>query len=211
MDVSQKYHGFDSLAWMYDTLAQLVFGRSIKEAQRYHLNDITDGTTVLILGGGTGWLLHDLLLLKPDCRVWYIDASAKMIEAAKKKVPLNHDVHFIVGTEEFIPRDMKFDVILTPFYLDMFTDTCLQRIIGLIKEVQGSSGVWIITDFVHTGKWWHEVLLAQMYFFFRWVAGIEAVRLPHWQRLIANSGYKELNTRFFYSGFIKAGFYKRDC
>ena len=52
-------NGFNSIAPVYDALATLVFGRSIRNAQLCFLGDIGYRGKVLILGGGTGWFAGD--------------------------------------------------------------------------------------------------------------------------------------------------------
>ena len=41
------------LAKFYDTLADLVFDGSLYKAQTFYLNNISKGSRVLVLGGGT--------------------------------------------------------------------------------------------------------------------------------------------------------------
>ena len=78
--------GFDLIAPYYDSLARLVFGDSIRHCQLEYLDKIPPGAQVLILGGGTGWLLGELMKINPSCRVWYLESSIKMLEMTKGKV-----------------------------------------------------------------------------------------------------------------------------
>jgi ubiquinone/menaquinone biosynthesis C-methylase UbiE len=66
-----------------------------------YLDKIPAGSNVLILGGGTGWILSELKKINPTCRVYYIEASAKMLELAKARfvTPPSNDIFFIHGTE----------------------------------------------------------------------------------------------------------------
>ncbi len=115
-----RLNGFDAVAGIYDGLARLVYGKSLHAAQAQFLPVIPSDAKVLIIGGGTGWLLHELLLLNTGCQVWYVEASAKMIVAAQKKIGNDARVHFIHGTEAAIPEEVVFDVVITNFFL-----TCL--------------------------------------------------------------------------------------
>jgi tRNA (cmo5U34)-methyltransferase len=49
--------GFDRLAPFYDSLARLIIGKGIKQSQLHFLNHLRDKTKLLVLGGGTGWIL----------------------------------------------------------------------------------------------------------------------------------------------------------
>src|SRR5258708_1136346 len=91
-------------------------------AQQYFLGNIREHAKVLILGGGSGWLLANLLRLRQNCEVWYIDASEKMIALSRQKNKPEYRVHFIHGTELDIPLTIQFDVVITNFYFDLFTN-----------------------------------------------------------------------------------------
>jgi tRNA (cmo5U34)-methyltransferase len=200
-------NGFDRIAFIYDFLARIVFGQSIVDSQRYFLNKIQNGSKILILGGGTGWLLADLMKLKPDCKVWYIEASEKMIALARNKVGSSHSIHFIHGTEESIP-EIKFEVVITNFYLDLFSNRQLEHLVKNLQSVLKTSSSWIVTDFVNDKKWWQPVILRIMYFFFRITCGLKIKQLPEWDQLIARKGTKEVESKSFYRGFIKTVLYQ---
>jgi len=124
---------FDRVAPVYDTLARFVFGRNMHRAQTVFLKDIAPGGHVLILGGGTGWLLAELLSLNPNCKVLYIDASIRMIEMARRKTVGSSDIVFIHGTEKSIPPGLTFDAIITHFYLDLFDYESCAKVVSLIR------------------------------------------------------------------------------
>jgi tRNA (cmo5U34)-methyltransferase len=203
-----KLNGFDRIAFVYDFLAKLIFGKSIKESQKHFLNKIEDVSKVLILGGGTGWLLTELLKAKPNCKVCYIDASEKMISLSKNKIKPKQLVHFIHGTEQDIPLSTKYDVVLTNFYLDLFTDQQLEGIMVKIRSSLETGANWIVTDFVNNGKWWQKTMLKIMYWFFRITCNIEPKKLPEWNRPIEKSGMKEIESKTFYHGFIETALYR---
>src|SRR5690348_16816239 len=97
-------NSFDRIAGFYDALARIVFGKHIMNSQCYFLDALNDGSKVLILGGGTGWLLAELLSRKPHCEVWYVEASQRMITLSEVKTgAVKKNVHFIHGTEQSIP------------------------------------------------------------------------------------------------------------
>lgn len=194
---------FDSIAFIYDFLAKLVFGRSMRESQQYFLTEIRKRSKVLILGGGSGWLLEALLNQKPDCEVWYIEASAKMISLSKSKVRTDQAVHFIHGTEQDIPVSIEYDAVITNFYFDLFSDHELEDIVIKIQSSMRPGSLWIITDFVDNKKWWQGMMLKTMYWFFRITCNLQSQQLPDWKVSLDKAGVREIASKTFYSGFIK--------
>jgi len=194
--------GFNLLAPFYTLLTRLIFGKSLEHSQKHFLNSIKPDDRILILGGGSGTLLKDLLELQPTVTVDYIDISIKMIELARKKNgnPLN--VTFIVGTEQSIPS-ITYTVVITNFYLDLFSGNSLKTIIPLIKSHLADNGQWLVTDFV-SKKSWHKMMLWMMYRFFRITTGIEAKTLPGWENQLRENGLKESEFKNFFGGFIKS-------
>lgn len=194
--------GFDFLVPVYDPLARFVFGKSMVDSQAWFLDRVPLGSKVLILGGGTGWLLDELQKCNSSCTVWYVEISSGMMKRARLRRAKNL-IHFIKGTEESIPIDLKFDVVITNFYLDLFSNETLIQVVSKINTHATSSSVWLVTDFAH-GAWWHSWLLKIMYLFFRSVCGIEARQLPSWPKKLHDQGWEEISAKFWYGKFIKS-------
>jgi tRNA (cmo5U34)-methyltransferase len=204
-------NGFNRVSAWYDRLARLIFANSIYNAQVTFLCHIAPKSKVLILGGGTGSLLAELLRINSTCEVWYIEASSRMISLAKAQAAksASANVHFINGTQDGIPTNIAFDVVITPFFLDLFSATRLRMVIQNVSAALTPQGLWLATDFVNTGKWQHRLLLKTMYAFFRITAGIEARTLPDWERMLLETGAQLRDSAFFFNGFIKSAVYDR--
>jgi|JI10StandDraft_1071094.scaffolds.fasta_scaffold190793_4 tRNA (cmo5U34)-methyltransferase len=199
--------GFDRLAPVYKVLARIIFGKTLQHAQEYLLTSVKSGDHILILGGGSGEVLKSLLSQQPHVAVDYIDISAKMIQLARKQTKSASNVNFIIGTEQNIPG-RTYTIVITNFYLDLFSDSTLPHVIQKIKPHLTPDAQWLATDFV-SNKGWHKIMLWIMYRFFRSAAGIEARRLPYWEKLIEQAGLTESDSKVFYRGFIKTARYTK--
>ena len=198
-------NSFDRIAGFYDALARIVFSKHIIDSQRHFLDKINDEGNVLILGGGTGWLLAELLSRKPHCEVWYVEASQRMIALSEEKIAGGkRNVHFIHGTEQSIPPGVLFDGVITNFYLDLFSNESLIKVLSKIKMTMKENACWLVTDFVHRDKWWQSTLLWIMYRFFRTMSSIEARKLPGWEQLTYEAGLITAQEKIFFGGFIKS-------
>ncbi|WP_165841049.1 class I SAM-dependent methyltransferase [Larkinella punicea] len=177
--------GFDGIAPFYDALSRLVFGNSLRKAQAHWLGSVPKKANILVLGGGSGWLLSRILAVCDPKTVLYIDASPVMISLAKKEVNNDSRVDFRVGTETAIRPGDRVQVLFTPFVLDLFTEERLQtQILPRLLTCLDKDGYWFCCDFVKPVFWWQRLLLWGQYRFFRTLSRIEANRLPNWLMLL---------------------------
>jgi tRNA (cmo5U34)-methyltransferase len=204
--------GFDRVARIYDILAFLVFGRTLQKAQMAFLNHIPAHSSVLIIGGGSGWLLKELLKSVSVARIVYVEASAKMLSLAQQKIqsfPTITQVDFRLGNETAILPTDVFDAVITPFFLDLFTQQRLQEVI--MPHLSGSlriGGIWLFTDFVSSKYFYHQLLLKMMYWFFGKVCQIEAQQLPDYATLFTHYSFQQKASRPFYGGMMEACVWK---
>jgi ubiquinone/menaquinone biosynthesis C-methylase UbiE len=205
--------GFDWIAPFYDSLARLVYGESIRRCQLEYLDKIPADSNVLIIGGGTGWILTELAKINPTCRVYYIEASIKMLEKTRARfvVPPSNELVFIHGTEANLDqlKRIRFDSVITNFYLDVFDTASLTNVLDCIGGAIARGGQLLISDFVNR-RWWHRVSLFVMYRFFRWTCSVKAKRLPTWEDQLRKNGFTERTSKSFFGGFIKSSLYVFD-
>jgi spermidine synthase len=219
---TKPVHDFDSIAFLYDTLAALVFGKSIRHAQLATIGYIPDGATVLIMGGGTGWYLKELLAQKKLHKVVYLEASKQMMDLTRKKLagflsePTGSTtLELRLGTEEAIEAGENFDIVITHFFLDIFAPICLQKVMERLNKALKEDGLWLIADFrlvnQQTGiyHWWKKALIKSMYLFFRVVSHISAKDLPQLESSFSCLDMQLITKRSFYAGLIFSAIYKK--
>lgn len=200
-------HGFDRLAAIYDFLAWLVFGGAIDKSQAAYLSHLPTDATVLVLGGGTGRFLPALLRINPGARIVFIDASSGMISRAARRVRGTGQVRFIHGTEADIPPGV-YDSVITPFYLDLFSDLQLADTLVHIGKHLKPGALWIVAEF-RTARAWHRVMARLMYFFFRYTTGLATRALPDWAGSLVRAGWQRVAVQKFYGEFIEASLWQR--
>lgn len=203
--------GFDRIAPLYDALATMVFGEAIRKAELSFLSEVRKAGRVLILGGGTGRMLSDLLTTNPLCEIWYVDSSSAMIGIAKSNVSdfPHARIHFIHGTQAQIPLGIQYDAVIANFYFDLFSTPTLKQSLEEIQHALLPDGKLLVADFTKNNLWWQSALLEFMYLFFRCICKIEATELPDWQHQLAGHNFKLKASREFYRNFIKSAVYER--
>ncbi|GAA4395574.1 hypothetical protein GCM10023187_02650 [Nibrella viscosa] len=161
-----------------------------------------------MIGGGSGWLLREVLRRCKPRQIIYIEASARMLAKARKAVQEDGRVVFRLGNETVINPSERVDVVITPFFLDLFTEERLATSIVLrLRQTLKAGGLWLVSDFVQTNSWWQRLLLKVMYVFFGLTAGIEARRWPNWPRLLQQSGLQSGEQQERVSGQVITGWW----
>ena len=201
---------YDTIAWFYDRLARLVYGKTLVQAQQFLIKAIPANTSVLIVGGGTGLVLDEITKIHTTgLNITYVDASAEMIDRAQKRNAGENKVIFIAAPIESAGIADIYDVVLTPFLFDNFTDDSLRKIFSLIDTHVAANGMWLYCDFQNTEVLWQKILLKVMYIFFRISCGIEAYHLPDAAACFAQHNYYVKDKMPFMNGFILSAVYER--
>ena len=197
-----KLNQFDRIAGVYDWIAALAFWGAIKRSQLQFLHNVPNQAFVLIIGGGSGWIINELKKVSPHARIYYVEASENMISRARKKC-LHNNVEFIHGTENDIPSGVTFDVVITNFFLDLFQTTDLTKVVARISRSLKPDGRWLVTEFTCNSKW-QQLYLSLMYFFFKLTCGLRTVELPKWKDVLDKAGFLQTKEKNYFNRFIES-------
>lgn len=205
-------NNYNRIAKFYDGISKLIYQHSIIHAQVFLLQQISSNNNILIIGGGTGWILEELAKLQlQHIHVVYVEKSAAMISISKKRNYKSIDVEFVEsGVEEF-KTCKQFDVILTAFFFDNFKAGKIETIFSKLHQLLKQNGIWLYADFIDAedSKWWQKFLLKTMYLFFSVSTNIETQKLVNMQPYFFQQSYNLIAQQFFYRRFIQAIIYKK--
>jgi len=118
-------------------------------------------------------------------------------------------VIFINDAVENVKLTGGYDVVITPFLFDNFTEATFQKVFVHIHTFLKPGALWLNCDFRLTGKWWQWILLKSMFQFFRIVCGIEASDLPDIEKRFSQFQYKEIAGQAFFGEFISSQVFKK--
>ena len=201
---------YNNAARFYDRLSRVIYGKSLVEAQVYLLKHIKSNSTILIIGGGTGWILEKIAQIHPSgLEVTYVEVSDQMMSLSQKRNVGNNRVIYINDAIEKVNRLPDFDVIITPFFFDNFTPAKLEAVFAHIHPLLKINGLWLNTDFQLTGKWWQNMLLKSMLLFFRVLCGVESTKLPDFEKLFEQYDYKVADSKTFFGEFVESRVYRK--
>lgn len=207
-------NNYDKIANQYDTLSRLVFGKAQVNAQINQLKYLPGNSSILLVGGGTGWILEEISKLHASgLKITYVEISAKMIALSKARNIRNNSVDFANIAIENFKTDISFDVILTPFLFDNFNRSKAVSVFKKLGRMLNEQGIWFLVDFslnVKNGRWWKWLMLKAMYLFFKLIRIVEASKLIDMSPYFLKDNYQILEEQFYYGSFIKASVFKKN-
>ena len=205
---------FSRLAPVYDLLGSVVFFGALRRSQNYFLEEMNSPEKVLILGGGTGTFLIDLLKNSGIKSVDYVDISPGMIKKAKKKFvnsEIQCEVNFICGGINEIPKN-NYDLICTNYFLDCFSDEALEGLIPQLEKSLAGKGHWLFTDFCQdessglNRRW----LIRFLYGFFSVTCNLKIKQLPNFSTHFKSADLEKINEKFFLRGLLKSVLFRKN-
>ncbi|WP_215224218.1 class I SAM-dependent methyltransferase [Echinicola shivajiensis] len=201
---------YDRVVFFYDDLASLVLGKGHLESKRAFLDRITKGNNVLYIGGGTGTNLPEILeQVGEEGKVFFVEASQKMIDKAKKGVPdsLRGRVLFLKEDDFMKMPNHQFEIIITQFLLDLLTESDLEVLFDEVDKRCKRETKWIFTDFLdHPNR---KILQYIMIWFFRLVTKNPRKDLPNYSKYFENYGWGIKSKMSFKKDWIQAWFCER--
>lgn len=196
---------YNVIAPFYDNLSRLIYRNAIVNAQKLLVDAIPANSAILIIGGGTGWILEEISKKHPaGLQITYVDISEKMIALARPRNTGSNNVVFLNNDIQDVAINDMFDIVITPFILDNFATATLNIVFDKIDSCLVPGGLWLFSDFrvSDNRNLWQRFLLRTMYLFFKILCNIEANELPDTNSLFNKNGYKVISSKTFFKNFI---------
>lgn len=202
---------FNRIAPYYDALAKMVYGNKLIEAKKTFFHLIPEQAHILLMGGGTGNILNDLLSLKPSAKIDYMEPSHRMLRIAEKNLRADFwtRVNFICGDEHLIPQEVDYDVCTSFFVLDCFTQSHALSFSRQITSTLKPGGLWLFADFFPAENTTHRLLTRAMYGFFRVVSSVETTVIPDYESIFDACGFAAFHKKSLMNDFIRSMALKR--
>lgn len=196
------------LAPFYERLSRLLLGNEFQASKTAFLHTIAEGDRVLVLGGGAGTNMPEVLRRCGDNgKVYYLEASAAMIrqcQAGLDKDLIQQVLFLHASTFDALP-DLKFDVVITQYFLDVLPDDKIDRLFGAIHSKVDEDTRWIFADFFPLpGK---MMLLKTMIHAFRLLTRHARKDLPEYEYYFNKWGWQEMDSMLYCQGFYQARIY----
>ncbi|MTI20624.1 class I SAM-dependent methyltransferase [Fulvivirga sp. RKSG066] len=203
-------NNFNFIAPVYDFLARLVFFGAIKRSQLALLSELKSCKEVLIVGGGSGWILSALDALQAPMKITYLEKSTVMLGMSKNRRPLKYlKVDFVLGDIQELPK-VIYDGVITNYFLDVLSEVELKTTMSLIDTQSSANVKWLCTDFKPAQVWYHRPLLSIMFLFFKLTAQIGSKQILDFDKYFRGLNYNQKMYRHFYNQLIKTAIYEKN-
>jgi ubiquinone/menaquinone biosynthesis C-methylase UbiE len=210
---------FDRVAPHYRWLETIAFGRTLQCARIAFLGEAATAKRVLIVGEGNGRFLLELLRECASARVDCVEASAAMLDLARRRVERNlpqaiSRVHFVhAKIEDWLLPEHRYDLVITHFVLDCFPLHSLEEVIAKLGQAAAPAATWLLADFAYPSagarRLRARLWIAAMYLFFRAFAGVEAHVLSDPDPFLRAHGFNCVQRQKFQCGMVKSEGWKR--
>jgi ubiquinone/menaquinone biosynthesis C-methylase UbiE len=209
---------FDLLAPYYRWMERVLAGAKVQRCRLANLKSIREPGKVLLLGEGNGRFLKELLVEYPQAQITCVEMSGGMIAQAKAAL---QDAQCETCRVEWVQANViewsggrgVYDLAVTNFFLDCFSEEELGRVIERIGDALKPKGEWLIADFcvppAGLKRWRAETILWLMYRFFRLSTGISASRLTAPDAALRKNGFQLQQQRTFEWGLLHSQLWQR--
>ena len=181
--------------------------------KEHFINQLGNPSSILILGGGSGGILEPILVNYPTVHICYLESSVKMLSLAKTRFsPHDYPIDYVLheGNSQF-PIRSEYQVIITPFVLDVFGPEELTRVVRELFDSLEWDGLWIHTDFYtnNGGPWWRYLLVKLMYGFFGITTGMKNQKLPDFDSIFEDMRLTSLGESLYFHRLVKTTMYQK--
>ena len=199
---------YNYIAPFYDGLSRICFLNRQQIAHRLILNYLENNQKILWLGGGSGWFLKEIDHLKLNLEIDYVEMSSVMMNKAKS-LDLKHiNVNFYQeNLFDFIPEKAQYDVIITAFIFDHFSEENCAKIFKKYSKVLKQTGLWFYVDFTQDQNKIQRFISYSMVLFFRIIANIKTNDFPKIEHFF--DSFRLVKEEFYFGNYIKSQVYRK--
>ena len=209
---------FDRLAKTYGALEAIGAGGKMQRCRLALLDAIPAPRQVLLAGEGHGRFLPECIRRFPNARIVVVDASAEMLDVARKRVAVSRQS---TARVEFVHADLcqwqspggGFDLIVTQFFLDCFPAATLAAVVARLAELATADAQWLVADFQIAAsgwaRWRSRAIVGLLYGFFRAVCGVAAGQLVAPDAALQQAGFFRHRRVTSEWGLLKSEWWRR--
>jgi hypothetical protein len=187
---------FDRVAHLYRWIEVVTFGKSLWRCRCAFLDELLPCRNALIIGDGDGRFTGRLLELNSTILIDAVDASREMLLVLLRNAGANASRvrTYQADAREWVPPHPPYDAIVTHFFLDCLSTDEVSRIAQSLHTCSTPSSRWVVSEFAIPRNWFGRLvaqpLVTFLYLAFRFLTGIQVLRLPNHRDAMVGAGFK---------------------
>jgi ubiquinone/menaquinone biosynthesis C-methylase UbiE len=209
----------DFIAPHYQTLEYVSFGKSLERRRFAFLSAARTSRNAILCGGGDGRFLARLLRSNSVVRVDFVDVSPRMAELAERRIAgmgrsFRGRVRFhVADLKSFDPPESAYDLVVTHFFLDCFTDDEVAEMAGRLASWSTPQAQWIVSEFQEGqgrfARFWTRLVVRALYAAFRVSTNLRVTRMPRYEQALETSGFCLQRREQALGGLLRSSLWKR--
>ena len=186
----------DPLARWYRWLEYAAMGCALERRRFEFLPDMAQARRVLILGEGDGRFLQAFRHLNPGAEIDVVDNSARMLALAAHRAGSGRTRFHQTDARAWRPPvSAGYDLVVTHFFLDCFSDADLEPLISTCAAACSIRCQWVVSEFRQPARgmeaWRARLWIGSLYRLFGWTTGLHVRRLPDYAPILEKNGFRQ--------------------
>jgi ubiquinone/menaquinone biosynthesis C-methylase UbiE len=209
------------IAPFYEFFEHISFGRTLERRRFAFLSKMKGSHEILECGGGDGRFIARLVDENAKATIDFVDLSSKMTELAKRRVfkalprGCERIKFYNQDIRKFSPRPecQGYDLVITHFFLDCFTDLQTQEIVSRISGWAAPGAKWIVSEFnvpdERFRRMWTRGIVRSLYLAFRTTTGLQTTCLPDYGSALLRAGFQRESVEDACGGLLQSSLWRR--
>jgi SAM-dependent methyltransferase len=209
---------FNRVARIYRWAEYLALGPLLQRARTHFIPQLAPCRSALLLGDGDGRFLAALLRANPHIHAVALDGSRRMLHLLQRRCSfagarLQTCQGTLPAALEDLPSPKNFDLVISHFVLDCFTQPDVERIVQAAAKAANPHTLWLISDFGLPSRPIRRrvaaIYIRALYAAFRLLTGLRVTSLPDPASELRRAGFTLQNRREWMSGFVYTEIWQR--
>ncbi len=203
----QLKRSFNFLGHFYNPLKQIFLANTPEKVISKSVPHFGLHRNVLIAGGGADNTMQEII--KNECcpEITHLDISSVLSGKAKARFQnaqfeMGANVKFVVSPFLEYETETKFDSMVFPFYLDLFTNEEVIENIHKAKSLLSNNSSIYVIDFSPAQDlgWFNDLVVRALYVLFYPLTNVYRKSTPDYTKLFLNNGFVKKKELKFYKG-----------
>ena len=201
---------FDRLARSYRWMEMFTFGPWLERCRFAFLREMAGCNRAVILGDGDGRFVARLLGSNSTVVIDAVDSSWEMLRELLKRAgrDARRVLLYHADAREWLPLNPPYDLIVTHFFLDCFTEEEVGALAGKLRGALSPGAMWVVSEFAipegSFGRWAARPVVWLLYCAFGLLTGLRVRRLPDYAAALCAVGFSRVERKTFLSGLLVA-------